>query len=92
MALMATSFKKDLLQHAAAPRTVVVSASDPAAGHSQPTPPREIPGHSQEKMNTHPSTAPSYSDLLVPPNGSVHKSLILIHQRADRMKTTITEN
>ena len=26
------------------------------------------------------------------PSGSFHKPLILIHQRADRMKTTITEN
>ena len=84
--------QKDLCQHAAAPRTVAVSASDPMAGHSQPIPPREILGHSQEKMSTHPSTAPSYSDLPVPPSGSFHKSLILIHQRAEKMKTTITEN
>ena len=26
------------------------------------------------------------------PSGNVHKPLILLHQRADRMKTTITEN
>ena len=26
------------------------------------------------------------------PSGSFHKSLILIHQRTDRMKTTVTEN
>ena len=26
------------------------------------------------------------------PSGSFHKPLILIHQRADRMKTTVTEN
>ena len=26
------------------------------------------------------------------PSGSFHKPLILLHQRADRMKTTITEN
>ena len=26
------------------------------------------------------------------PTGSFHKPLILLHQRADRMKTTITEN
>ena len=26
------------------------------------------------------------------PSGSLHKSLILIHHRADRLKTTITEN
>jgi len=32
----------------------------------------------------------SYSPSL--PSGSFHKTLILIHQRADRMETTITEN
>jgi len=26
------------------------------------------------------------------PSGSFHKPLILVHQRADRMETTITEN
>jgi len=26
------------------------------------------------------------------PSGSFHKPLIFIHQRADRMKTTVTEN
>ena len=26
------------------------------------------------------------------PSGNFHKPLILLHQRADRMKTTITEN
>jgi len=26
------------------------------------------------------------------PSGSVHKPLILLHQRADRLKTTVTEN
>ena len=37
---MATSFKKS---HA---RTDTLSAPDPEAGHSQPTPPPETPGHS----------------------------------------------
>ena len=39
---------------------------------------------------------PSEQDPIFPtvslPSGSFHKPLILIHQRADRMKTTITEN
>ena len=37
---------KPLCQHAVAPRTVVVSVHDPIAGHFQPTPPPETPGHS----------------------------------------------
>ena len=37
---MATSFKRS---HA---RTAALSASDPASGHHQPTPPVETPGHS----------------------------------------------
>ena len=37
-------------------------------------------------------TRPSLSDSELPPSGSFHRPLILIHQKADRMKTTITEN
>ena len=37
-------------------------------------------------------TRPSFSHSQSLPSGSFHKPLILIHQRADRMKTTITEN
>ena len=33
-----------------APRTVVVSAPDPTAGHYGPMPPLETPGHSQESL------------------------------------------
>ena len=39
-------------------------------------------------IRTRPSFPPSQSL----PSGSFHKPLILIHQRADRMKTTVTEN
>ena len=42
--------QKDLCQHATAPRTVVVSASDPAAGHYGPTSLPETPGHSQASL------------------------------------------
>ena len=35
---------------------------------------------------------PSFPHNQSLPSGSFHKPLILIHQRADRMKTTITEN
>ena len=64
--------------------------------------------HNKERIQTHPSTENWVKDLLsmAPPirtrpsfpfsqslpSGSFHKSLILIPQRADRMKTTITEN
>ena len=37
-------------------------------------------------------TRPSFPLSQSLPSGSFHKPLILIHQRADRMKTTITEN
>ena len=37
-------------------------------------------------------TRPSFSLSQSFPSGSFHKSLILLHQREDRMKTTITEN
>ena len=40
MKIMATSFKKSRAH------TVSLSAPDPAAGHCQPTPPLETPGHS----------------------------------------------
>ena len=41
---MATSFKRS---HA---RTATLSAPNPAAGHHQPTPPPETPGHSQASL------------------------------------------
>ena len=37
-------------------------------------------------------TRPSFPLSQSLPSGSFHKPLILLHQRADRMKTTITEN
>ena len=43
--LMATSFKMSLAS------TATLSATDPAAGHCQPTPPWEIPGHSQASQS-----------------------------------------
>ena len=44
MMVMATSFKR------AYAKTVVFSAPDPAAGHCQPMPPSETPGHSQASL------------------------------------------
>ena len=44
MKIMATSFKRS---HA---RTATLSAPNPAAGHHQPTPPPETPGHSQASL------------------------------------------
>ena len=37
-------------------------------------------------------TRPSFPLSQSLPSGSFHKPLILLHQRADRMKTTVTEN
>ena len=37
-------------------------------------------------------TRPSFPHSQFLPSGSLHQPLILIHQRADKMKTTITEN
>ena len=37
-------------------------------------------------------TRPSFPHSQSLPSGSFHKPLILLHQRADRMKTTVTEN
>ena len=64
--------------------------------------------NSREGTQLHPSTENRIKDLLsmaLPirtrpsfplsqslPSGSFHKPLILFHQRADRLKTTITEN
>ena len=44
MKIMATSFKRP---HAC---TATLSAPNPAAGHRQPTPPPETPGHSQANL------------------------------------------
>ena len=44
MKIMATSFKRP---HAC---TATLSAPNPAAGHHRPTPPPEIPGHSQVNL------------------------------------------
>ena len=64
--------------------------------------------NSREGTQLHPSTENWIKDLLSRaltnrararfpysqslPSGSFHKPLILLHQRADRLKTTITEN
>ena len=64
--------------------------------------------NSREGTQFHPSTENWIKDLLsmltpirtrlsLPlsqslPSGSFHKPLILLHQRADRLKTTVTEN
>ena len=61
-------------------RTAALGASDPAAGHCGATPPLETPGCSQEILG---------QSL---PSENFQKSLILIHQRPDRLRTTITEN
>ena len=50
MVVMVTSFEKGLCQQAASPRTVVFGAPDLSAGHCQPTPSPETPGHSQASL------------------------------------------
>ena len=64
-------------------------------------------GNGREGTQLHPSTEswikdllsmarPSEQDPVLPcqslPSGSFHKPLILLHKRADKLKTTITEN
>ena len=44
MKIMAASFKRS------GAHTAAFSAPDPAAGHHQPTPPLETPGHSQASL------------------------------------------
>ena len=44
MKIVGTSFKRSYAH------TLVFSAPDPAAGHHQPTPPLETPGHSQASL------------------------------------------
>ena len=51
------------------------------------------PGFDFEALDAPPiRTRPSIPLSQSIPSGSFHKPLILIHQRADRMKNTITEN
>ena len=58
MKIMATSFNRF---HA---RTAACSAPKPAAGHFQPTPPLETPGHSQASLGQ------SFVGSLLPSPGS----------------------
>ena len=86
---MVTSF---IRSHAG---TTTISAPDPTTGHHQPTPPPETPGHSQASLGQS-----LVESLLLSPGSwctqgfvcALQEPLILIHQRADRMKNTITEN
>ena len=67
--------------------------SDQATGEGrQPHPSTE--NWIKDLLNTSPPIRPRPSFPLSRslPSGSFHKPLILLHQRADRMKTTITEN
>ena len=58
MKIMETSFKKSHVL------TATLSAPDPAAGHYRPTPPTQIPGHSQASLDQ--SLVGSCSFLLGP--------------------------
>ena len=115
--MMKASFRRS---HA---HTAILSGPSPAAGHRQPTPLPETPGHSQaclgqslvgslllyavfwctQGFSTENSikgllsmalairTRPSLTHNQSLPSGSFHKPLIILHQRADRLKTTITQ-
>ena len=68
----------------------------------------QLHSNNREGTQPHPSTENWIKDLLIIappirirptfplsqsiPSGSFHKALILLHQRADRLKTTVTEN
>ena len=64
MKIMVTSFKRC---HGC---TATLSAPDPAAGHRQPTPPLEIPGHSQASL-----VQSLVGSLLLSPGPGAHKVL-----------------
>ena len=70
MKIMATSFKKSRAH------TVSLSAPDPAAGHCQPTPPLETPGHSWANLGQ--SLVGHFSFLLGP---GAYKLLLIKYQR-----------
>ena len=80
-------------------RSPISSLSPPLFGHRSKTRERIWPYPSTENwtkdlLSMAPSIRPRPSFTLSQSlsSGSFHKPLILIHQRADRMKTTITEN
>ena len=62
--------QKDLCQHAVAPRTIVFSAPDPKAGHCQPMPLLETPGHSQASL-----VQSLLRSLLLSPDHGLHNVL-----------------
>ena len=64
MKIMVTSFKSPQAG------TVALSALDPAAGHCQPTPPLETPGHSRASLGL----GPGAHKLLFVPSKSLFPS------------------
>ena len=66
MKIMATSFK---MSHA---HTATLSAPNPVAGHRQPTPPPETPGHSQASLGQS-----LVGSLLLSPGPGAHKVLFV---------------
>ena len=69
MQIMATSFKRS---HA---HTATLSAPNPAAGHRQPMPLPETPGHSQASLSQS-----LVGSLLLSPGSSAHKVLFVPSQ------------
>ena len=68
--VMATSFKR------AYASTVVVSAPDPVAGHCQPTPLPEVPGHSQASL-----AQPFVGSLLLSPGSCFPQGFVRALQK-----------
>ena len=67
MKIMAASFKRS---HACA---TALSAPNNAAGHHQPTPPPETPGHSQASLSQSP-----WGHCSLPPDPGAHKVLFVL--------------
>ena len=82
--------QKDLCQHITAPRTVVVSASDPVVGHCWSTPPLETPRHSEQKMNTRLSTPPPYRQASYPHPSEGKQNENQNHRKLTTLITWIT--
>ena len=59
---------------------------------TQPHPSAEYWNKDLLSMTLPTGARPSFPHSQSLPSGSLHKLLILIHQRADKMKTTTTEN
>ena len=86
-ALNTTVLAQVLLKEFAITPTIV----RPQGGNTAPSINRKLDERFTECGPTH-QNRPRFPHSQSLPSGSVHKPLILIHQRADRMETTVTDN